>query len=119
MAKTVTLKSGVTVVWGIIDGHKQTDIGTVQSVKKSSGSKTKEYPDETGEAAVFVQYDKADTYTLEILAKASATVPAVGATLTIETSVKLLVLTAEQNWMAEDCQKITVTARGFANITLA
>lgn len=118
MAKTVTLKTGVTVEWGIPTAHLQADFGIVKSVKKNKTSKEKEYPDETGECAAFLQYDKKDVLTVEIIAKTSAVVPAVGTVFTHAT-VKYLILTVDENWQAEDVQQFTVNCRTFANITLA
>jgi hypothetical protein len=117
MAKTVTLKTGVTVEWGIPTAHLQSDLGIVKSVKINNGSKEKEYADETGECAAFLQYDKKDTLTVEVIAKTSATIPAIGAVFTHAT-VKYLILTVDKNWQNEDVQQFTLNCRTFANITL-
>lgn len=118
MVKTVTLASGVTVEWGIPTAHSQaTNLGIVKSVGIDSVAKEKEYPGEDGECAAFIQYDPSDKLVLEIIAKTSATIPAVGAVLTHAT-VKYLVLSAKKNWSNEDCQSLSITARTFADITL-
>jgi hypothetical protein len=117
MAKTITLKSGSTVEWGVPTAHLQADMGVVKSVKINKGGKEKEYPGEDGEAVAHVLYDAKDELTLEILAKTSATVPARGSVLTHAT-VKYLVLSVALNWANEDAQSFTVTARTFAAITL-
>lgn len=118
MAAALTLKSGVTVVWGVPDAHKQAGMGVVKSVRRGRKAKKKEYPDESGETAAVVLYDKSYPLTLEILAKTSATVPAVGDTLTHATE-KYLIDEVTENWQNEDVQSISITATQYTSITLA
>lgn len=113
------LKSGVTVTWGIPSARQHAALGVVQSVRAGSVGKEKMYPGEDGDTAAVIYYDKGTTLTLEILAASNITAPVRGDVLTHNTSEKFLVETCEQNWMAEDCQKCTVTCRAWTNVVLS
>ena len=114
----IKLKTGVTVVWGIPTAQKQASLGVVQSVRRSPTGKEKTYPGEDGDTAAVIYYDHGLSLTIEIICASTASVPDRGDVLTHD-SQTFLVENCEENWQAEDVQKITVTAKAWDNIALA
>lgn len=116
--KVIKLKSGVTVTWGIPSAQQQASLGVVQSVRRKPNGKEKMYPDEDGDTAAVIYYDKGKQVVIEILCASSLTVPDRGDVLSHD-SESYLVEDCEENWQSEDCQKITVTAKMWENVSLA
>ncbi len=103
--------AGLTTALWSTDGETST-LGTVLSVRLVNTADREPLPSETGETEGFLLYDERDELELEIAMKSGATMPALGAALTVLGSAGK-VLSAEKVRQYKQWTKIKVQATNF------
>lgn len=110
------LSAGVTIVWGT-SGVSSQGYGKLLSVSIKRASQKEKIPDEEGNTCGVVYFDEEDTLMLEVLCKSSMSEPAIGDTVTAD-STQGYIDDFEKKWDHKGTKKLSVTASRFVNNTL-
>jgi hypothetical protein len=106
---SVEKKYSTDVSWGTA-GAGTLSYGKILSCTRRSTNKQFEQTDENGELHSLILHDQREEFTLEILAKATESRPALGGTLTCDSVAAVIITEVEVAWKAGDTVKYSITA---------
>lgn len=119
MATTPTTK-GKQIIYGAGDSAISIANLLIQSVSKTVSAETQIYKDETGTDCSMVIANPYEECTIEAIAQANYTLPAIGDTVSITGLAGTWYCTAcSVNWSNTDAKRISLTVRTFPGITSA
>lgn len=118
--ETYTVKGGSSVVWGTRDAitAPATSMGTLIAFDTDSEGKYEPVESDQGAVTGIVIYDTETTLKLTVVASSTATLPAIGDTLTVG-GVSATVLKASTRASNKSTKKFELEAHKWANLTLA
>lgn len=104
-----SIKYSTDVTWGAT-GAGTLSYGKILSCTRKLTAKQFEQADEDGELYSLVLYDQREEISLEVLAKATQTKPAIGDVITIDSVTDIIITEAEIAWKQGDTVKYNITA---------
>lgn len=105
---SVAHKTATVCIWGTSTAGTHAS-GKVLSFDKKITAKQFEQEDENGELFSLILHDRREEITVELLATASSTRPAIASTFTIDTKDYIVTDSADK-WSAGGTKKISVSA---------
>lgn len=107
----VAIKYSTEIIWGASTAGTLPDVGVILSASRKRTSEVFEQKNANGENHSVVFYDPKEEITVEVLSKASATIPVPGDEVTIAGVTAALVIDAEEVWSNTDAKKIRLTLK--------
>jgi hypothetical protein len=106
-----SIKYSTEIVWGASGAGSLSGVGVILSATRKQTSEVFEQKDANGENHSVVFYDPKEEITVEVLAAATATLPAIGSEATIAGVTACLVIDVEEKWSNTDSKKISLTLK--------
>lgn len=118
--ETYTIKGGSSVVWGTRDAitAPATSMGTLIQFDSDAEGKYEAVENDQGAVTGIVIYDTETTLKITVVATSTATLPAIGDTLTIG-GVSATVLKAATRAQNKSTKKFEIEAHKWANLSLS